>query len=50
MPAAAPTDSVQGLPSLVDASVLDFWRWAFADLSDDDVKGYVQRFNSVLSR
>jgi hypothetical protein len=24
---------------LTDASLLDFWRWAFSDLCDDDVKG-----------
>jgi hypothetical protein len=24
---------------LSDASLLEFWRWAFSDLCDDDVKG-----------
>ena len=36
----APTDSLQSASSLIDCTVLDFWRWAFADLSDDDVKGF----------
>ena len=38
--AALPSDSIQGEPSLSQATVLEFWRWAFGDLSDDDVKGF----------
>ncbi len=35
-----PDENLQGHPALSDASVLDFWRWAFSDLSDDDIKGF----------
>ncbi len=34
------TDSLYGEPVLPNATVLDFWRWGFGDLSDDDVKGF----------
>ena len=37
---ADPADQLLGFPALANATVLDFWRWAFADLSDDDVKGF----------
>lgn len=36
----APTDSLHGDPSVPNATALDFWRWAFGDLCDDDVKGF----------
>jgi hypothetical protein len=36
----APTDSLQGNSIAAGSTVLDFWRWGFADLSDDDVKGF----------
>ena len=32
-------DKLQGHPKPENSSVLDFWRWAFSDLSDDDIKG-----------
>lgn len=36
-----PDDAVHGAGGHPDgATVLEFWRWAFADLSDDDVKGW----------
>ena len=36
-----PTDCVTGLPDAhPKLAVLDFWRWAFANLCDDDVKGW----------
>lgn len=34
-----PTDSVIGPTSLANLTLLDFWRWAFSDLCDDDIKG-----------
>ena len=34
------TDSLYWEPVLPNATVLDFWRWGFGDLSDDDVKGF----------
>jgi hypothetical protein len=34
-----PTDTVIGSPSLSNLTLLDFWRWAFSDLCDDDLKG-----------
>jgi hypothetical protein len=39
-----PTDSLNGSPALAKASVLDFWRWAFSDLSDDDIKGFFAKW------
>lgn len=35
----APNDSVSGFTPLEMNTVVDFWRWAFGDLCDDDVKG-----------
>ncbi len=35
-----PTDSVFNGPHLHDATLIDFWQWAMADLCDDDVKGF----------
>jgi hypothetical protein len=35
-----PSDRISGgAVELADASLLDFWCWAFTDLCDDDVKG-----------
>ena len=34
-----PTDTVIGSPCLGNLSLTDFWRWAFSDLCDDDIKG-----------
>ena len=37
-----PTDPVCGMPAGIGAkSVVDFWRWAFSDLCDDDIKGWL---------
>jgi hypothetical protein len=36
----SPTDTVTNGPELVQASLTDFWKWAMADLCDDDVKGW----------
>jgi hypothetical protein len=30
---------VSGCDQIQDASILEFWQWAFGDLCDDDVKG-----------
>lgn len=35
----SPNDGVLGDDGLVDATILDFWKWAFGDLCDDDIKG-----------
>jgi hypothetical protein len=35
----SPADCVFGCPKIQNASVQDFWKWAYADLCDDDVKG-----------
>ena len=34
-----PTDSVICAEPLTDSTLSDFWRWAFSDLCDDDLKG-----------
>lgn len=35
-----PTDTLKGAAvELQNASLLDFWKWAFSDLCDDDLKG-----------
>ena len=34
-----PSDRVLGAEFLKDATLLDFWKWAFGDLCDDDWKG-----------
>ena len=34
-----PEDRVLGSDEVRSATVLDFWRWAFSDLCDDDIKG-----------
>ncbi len=41
MPPISLTDTakVHGGPELSNAALLDFWRWGYSDLSDDDVKG-----------
>ncbi len=36
----SPNDTVTNGPALVQASLTDFWKWAMADLCDDDVKGW----------
>lgn len=36
----APTDTLLNAPPLSRATVLDFWFWAFGDLTDDDIKGF----------
>lgn len=41
-PLAEPNDVVRGLNNAeTPLRVLDFWRWAFSDLCDDDVKGWL---------
>ena len=35
-----PTDSLLGAPSLTNATLFEFWQWAFSDLCDDDIKGF----------
>lgn len=34
------SDTVINGPELPNATLLDFWQWAMADLCDDDVKGF----------
>lgn len=34
------SDLVFGGPRLQNATLSDFWRWAFSDLCDDDIKGF----------
>ncbi len=33
------SDTLLGPPSLQNVALVDFWRWAFSDLCDDDIKG-----------
>jgi hypothetical protein len=40
--ALEPEDRFVGL----DASVVDFWRWAFSDLRDNTVRGVLAEFSS----
>ncbi len=35
-----PTDRLLGAPLLEGETLFDFWRWAFSDLCDDDIKGF----------
>lgn len=34
-----PTDNVFGANAPKEATVMEFWQWAFGDLSNDDIKG-----------
>ena len=34
-----PTDSLRGIGSHTNTTLVDFWQWAFSDLCDDDLKG-----------
>lgn len=34
------TDSLLGAASLTSTTLVDFWKWAFSDLCDDDLKGF----------
>lgn len=38
-PLPQPTDHVRGTSEVSGLTLMDFWRWAFSDLCDDDMKG-----------
>jgi hypothetical protein len=39
-PIHEPSDMLHGLEAAItETSMVDFWRWAFSDLCDDDIKG-----------